>query len=440
MSTSWQGEDWLGPVNYADRKVWFRSSTHHWCDDGGEPVDFHVPFFVRDGLVVNEIWYRAVSNPTAGPAVSAMPAASAIDPQEQGATPSTPSASAIDSKPPGFITSWSAEEKKAWVLATLTEEEMTRIKQVVPVCKGFFLSKQIDPETGKPRGRCRKGRSCEKAHVLPGSESEVQLRSKDIRGFRLPFVGMFGTREHSVMLYIRPPIGKAIELAWGTAAMERIANLSIKEDMTGRTVVIAYLQGMRPPSVAARDAAKSNAQKFKYNNRNGKLVQLSVSGANLGNRFVHGTDIKSASNILMTGQLLMGESKPHGIYGYSETQMEANPAIQKKANFYDLGAKAFFEGYGAQARIDMKLCQDFLHDIVPENMVGMLRDHQVIVNPLGVQVVEIRFDAVMLCHYLDEALENCGYGKAYHETLLELKKKYDKERDGVVRAKRSKCG
>ena len=37
-----------------------------------------------------------------------MPAASAIDSQEQGATPSTPSASAIDSKPPGFITSWSA--------------------------------------------------------------------------------------------------------------------------------------------------------------------------------------------------------------------------------------------------------------------------------------------------------------------------------------------
>ena len=74
------------------------------------------------------------------------------------------------------------------------------------------------------------------------------------------------------------------------------------------------------------------------------------------------------------------------------------------------------------------------------NMVGILRDHQVTVNPLGVQVVEIRFDAVMLCHYLDEALENCGYGKAYHETLLELKKKYDKERDGVVRAKRSKCG
>ena len=164
-----------------------------------------------------------------------MPAASAIDSQEQGATPSTPSASAIDSKPPGFITSWSAEEKKAWILATLTEEEMTRIKEAVPVCVGFVLSQQIDPETGKPRGRCRKGRSCEKAHVLPGSESEVQLRSKDIRGFRLPFVGMFSTREHSVMLHIRPPIGKAIEVAWGTAAMERIANLCIKEDMTGRT-------------------------------------------------------------------------------------------------------------------------------------------------------------------------------------------------------------
>ena len=69
---------------------------------------------------------------------------------------------------------------------------------------------------------------------MPGSESEVQLRSKDIRGFRLPFVGMFSTREHSVMLHIRPPIDKAIEVAWGTAAMERIANLCIKEDMTGR--------------------------------------------------------------------------------------------------------------------------------------------------------------------------------------------------------------
>ena len=54
--------------------------------------------------------------------------------------------------------------------------------------------------------------------------------------------------------------------------------------------------------------------------------------------------------------------------------------------------------------------------------------------------MEIRFDAVMLCQHLDEALDYCGYGKAYHEILLELKKKYDKERDGVVRAKRSKCG
>ena len=239
------------------------------------------------------------------------------------------------------------------------------------------------------------------------------------------------------MLHIRPPLDKAIEGAWGTAAMERIANLSIKEDMTGRTVVIAYLQGMRPPSAAARDTAKSNAQKFKYNNRNGEFVQLNVSGANLGNRFVHGTDIQSASLILTTGQLLMGASKPHGIYGYSETQLEANPAIQKKANFYDLGAKVSFEGYGAQVHIDS---QDFLHDVVPENMVGILRDHQVIVNPLGAQPVEIRFDAVMLCKHMDEALDYCGYGKAYHETLLELKKKYDKERDGVVRAKRSKCG
>ena len=152
MSTSWQGEDWLGLVNYGGREVWSRSSTHQWCDDGGQPVEFHVPFSVRDGLVV--------TNPTAGPAVSAMPAASAIDPQEQGATPSTPSASAIDSKPTGFLSSWSAEKKKAWVLATLTEEERTRIKQVVPVCVGFVLSQQIDPETGKPRGRCRKGRSC----------------------------------------------------------------------------------------------------------------------------------------------------------------------------------------------------------------------------------------------------------------------------------------
>ena len=127
MSTSWQGKDRFGPVNYGGRKVWFRSLTHHWCDDGGQPVDFHVPFVARDGLVVSEIAHGAVSNPTAGPAVSAMPAASAMDPQEQGATPSTPSASAIDSKPIGFITSWSAEEKKAWVLATLTEEERTRI-------------------------------------------------------------------------------------------------------------------------------------------------------------------------------------------------------------------------------------------------------------------------------------------------------------------------
>ena len=222
--------------------------------------------------------------------------------------------------------------------------------------------------------------------------------------------------------------------------MERIANLSIKEDMTGRTVVIAYLKGMRPPSAVARDKAKSRPpRKFKYTNKNGELVQLVVSGANLGNRFVHGTVIKSASDILTTGQLLMGESKPHGIYGYSETQMEASPAIQKKANFYDLGAKVSFEGYGAQVHID-KLHRDFLHDVVPENMVGRFKDHRVIVNPFGAQAVEIRFDAVMLCRYLDEALDYCGYGKAYHETLLELKKKYDKERDGVVRAKRSKCG
>ena len=119
--------------------------------------------------------------------------------------------------------------------------------------------------------------------------------------------------------------------------------------------------------------------------------------------------------------------------------METNPAIQKKANFYDLGAEVSFEGYGAQVHID-KLHQDFLHDTVPENMVGRLRDHQVIVHPSGVQAVEIRFDAVMLCQHLDEALDYCGYGKAYHETLLELKKKHDKERDGVVGAKRSKCG
>ena len=97
----------MGLVNYGGREVWSRSSTHQWCDDGGQPVEFHVPFSVRDGLVV--------TNPTAGPAVSAMPAASAMDPQEQGATPSTPSASAIDSKPTGFLSSWSAEKKKAWI-------------------------------------------------------------------------------------------------------------------------------------------------------------------------------------------------------------------------------------------------------------------------------------------------------------------------------------
>ena len=67
-----------------------------------------------------------------------MPAASAIDSQEQGATPSTPSASAIDSKPPGFITSWSAEEKKAWILATLTEEELpcsAKLRSVSDRCR-----------------------------------------------------------------------------------------------------------------------------------------------------------------------------------------------------------------------------------------------------------------------------------------------------------------
>ena len=64
MSTSWQGEDWFGPVNYGGRKVWSRSLTHHWCGDGGQPVEFHVPFFVRDGLVVSEIAHGAVSNRT----------------------------------------------------------------------------------------------------------------------------------------------------------------------------------------------------------------------------------------------------------------------------------------------------------------------------------------------------------------------------------------
>ena len=66
MSTSWswQGEDWFGPVIYDGRNVWFRSLTLRWCDNGGQPVDFHVPFFVRDGLVVSEIAHGAVSNRT----------------------------------------------------------------------------------------------------------------------------------------------------------------------------------------------------------------------------------------------------------------------------------------------------------------------------------------------------------------------------------------
>ena len=49
---------------YDGRNVWFRSLTLRWCDNGGQPVDFHVPFFVRDGLVVSEIAHGAVSNRT----------------------------------------------------------------------------------------------------------------------------------------------------------------------------------------------------------------------------------------------------------------------------------------------------------------------------------------------------------------------------------------
>ena len=73
--------------------------------------------------------------------------------------------------------------------------------------------------------------------------------------------------------------------------------------------------------------------------------------------------------------------------------------IAKRAKFYDRGAEIVFEGYGAQVKID-GLHGYFLNHRVPENMIGILRGHQVVVNPEGVQVVEIRFDAEMLYHHL----------------------------------------
>ena len=82
--------------------------------------------------------------------------------------------------------------------------------------------------------------------------------------------------------------------------------------------------------------------------------------------------------------------------------------------------------------------KDLKNGSVPENLVGILRNHEVAIHPLGVQVVEIRFDAEMLYRCLDAALAACGYGQAYHETLLSLKRRYGQEADDAVRAMRDK--
>lgn len=172
--------------------------------------------------------------------------------------------------------------------------------------------------------------------------------------------------------------------------------------------------------------------------RYGELVQLNVSGANLGNRFVHGTDIESAVAVLKTGQLLMGKSTPHGIYGFSEAQMLATPKLQDKSKFYNHGAQVIFEGHGTQVVID-GVHKGFVADIVPENMIGILRKRQVVANPLGVQAMEVRFDAERLCGHLSKALECSADGQAaYHEVVLKLMEEHDKKSDDAVRAVRAK--